>query len=762
MALSGSVSTTSYDGRYLTCTWSATQSIVNNTSTISWTLKGAGTGGSSWYYSGPIWIGFENVGGGNIWSNTYWTSRQKLYNGTVVASGSFTITHNNDGTRQFRIFIEGAIYTNAYNVNGNTTVTLDQIPRYANPVPTLSARTETSLTVAWTADGTVDQLQYSTNNGSTWSTATNPNASSGSFTVSGLSANTSYNVKLKARRKDSQLTNESDTVSMATYSYPYASTMPNFTIGNAVSIALFNPLGRNVTVNLRTNGGTSCATGTTSGTSISLTGTASTLYASIPNATSATYSVRVTYSGQNQDKTGGTYSVNTSTSTPTIGTFTYADNNNTAVGITGDNQKIVQNVSTPLYSLGTLASRNSATLASAKIVVNGATITKSLSGSSTSTTMQGAVINSTSNVTATLTVTDSRGLTATKTVNVQMVAWNQPSAIITTERVSNFYSETDVTVDASYTQIGSSTVTINLTGKAVPITGKTTPSDVTATLTDNVTTQLSFDNEFEWNLTIVLTDSFGGTTTYQAFLSRGIPFVFFDRKRNSVGINQFPQNDNALEVDGAINTTGVIKSTYNGTTAFLSEHGTANQNVSFKARRTDTNVGVWLGIGSGGTNHGVYSDKLSKWMLYGDASRVHINVDAIYPVGSIYMSVNNTNPATYFGGTWEQIKDTFLLACGTTYANGATGGEATHTLTTSEIPSHTHYQQYQSSTSYVGVHVKNYNTGGSINGVQPSNGTRRDGIADGGTRVPTVATGGGGSHNNMPPYLAVYVWKRTA
>ena len=61
-----------------------------------------------------------------------------------------------------------------------------------------------------------------------------------------------------------------------------------------------------------------------------------------------------------------------------------------------------------------------------------------------------------------------------------------------------------------------------------------------------------------------------------------------------------------------------------------------------------------------------------------------------YPVGSIYLSVNSTNPGTIFGGTWEQIKDRFLLACGSTYSNGSTGGEAKHTLTTNEMPSHSH------------------------------------------------------------------------
>lgn len=76
-------------------------------------------------------------------------------------------------------------------------------------------------------------------------------------------------------------------------------------------------------------------------------------------------------------------------------------------------------------------------------------------------------------------------------------------------------------------------------------------------------------------------------------------------------------------------------------------------------------------------------------------------VDLIYPVGAIYMSVNNTNPSTLFGGTWEQIKDKFILSAGDTYSGGATGGSSSqkftpsgsvenHTLTTSELPKHTH------------------------------------------------------------------------
>ena len=121
-----------------------------------------------------------------------------------------------------------------------------------------------------------------------------------------------------------------------------------------------------------------------------------------------------------------------------------------------------------------------------------------------------------------------------------------------------------------------------------------------------------------------------------------------------------------------------------------------------------------------------------------------LDIDDIYPVGSIYMSVNNTNPSTLFADTtWEQIKDTFLLSAGDTYAAGSTGGEATHTLTADEIPSHTH--------SYVGYSNTIAVSMGSSGSVQNSTSSATSGTA-----------GGGQAHNNMPPYLTVYVWKRTA
>lgn len=156
--------------------------------------------------------------------------------------------------------------------------------------------------------------------------------------------------------------------------------------------------------------------------------------------------------------------------------------------------------------------------------------------------------------------------------------------------------------------------------------------------------------------------------------------------------------------------------------------------------------------------------------------------DKIYPVGSIYMSMEETSPAELFGGRWEKIQGKFLLASNSTYKVGDAGGEEKHKLTINEIPSHTHahahthsapggvpyivssddikvnldnYRKWPEKVSSGGYHVV-YAQKGSKSGIDSSTKTGAASTSN------TGNTGANALHENMPPYLVVNVWRRTS
>ena len=148
MALSGSVTTDSYKGRSVTLNWSATQSIANNTSTITWELVGSGGGGyvvvselnvtidgSQAYYRGP-------------------SNHTDCYVGTVLASGTTVVSHNNDGSKSFTISVQAGIYNWAINCSGSSTFTLNTIARASIISSAANITLGNSCSVKWTPAST--------------------------------------------------------------------------------------------------------------------------------------------------------------------------------------------------------------------------------------------------------------------------------------------------------------------------------------------------------------------------------------------------------------------------------------------------------------------------------------------------------------------------------------------------------------------------------------------------------------------------------
>lgn len=153
MALSGSVNSTSYSGRYYTLAWTATQNIASNTSTISWTLSCSG-GKVNMYAERTLKV---VINGKAVVDKT---SRVERYKGTI-ASGTTTIAHNTDGTKSFSVSISAAVYTSAVNCTGSKNFTLNQIPRGAS-ITSADAFTDESspvLTYSNPAGSIVNSLQ---------------------------------------------------------------------------------------------------------------------------------------------------------------------------------------------------------------------------------------------------------------------------------------------------------------------------------------------------------------------------------------------------------------------------------------------------------------------------------------------------------------------------------------------------------------------------------------------------------------------------
>lgn len=516
MASSGSFNTSGYSSRYLNFSWSvASQNIANNQTTINWTLKGAGGPTNNYFKAGNFQVVID---GAVVYSSA---TRINLYNGTLVASGSYTLTHNADGNRSFSASAQAGIYTVAVNCSGSGSWALPQIPRQATltSAPNFNDTQNPTITYSNPAGNSVSSLQVciaSTNGQTIYVGYRNVNKTGTSYT------------------------------------FPLTEAERN---------------------NLRS---------------------------AIPNSNSFNINFYIkTVIGGNTFYSSVTRTMSIANANPTIGSIAYKDTKSQTTGITGNNQIIIQNNSTLQFTFSTLSAKKYATLKTVAVTLNGVTKSATLSGTSaSSSTINFGTVNSAQNITASIVITDSRGNKTTYSKAITMWAWSLPSAIITCQRQNNFYDETSINVNADYSSLnGQNQITIQYQYK------KTTDSTYSQaqTLQDDVTTQFSIDNEYAWNIKVTITDLLG-TTTYNIFIDKGIPIVYFDRLNNSTGFNCFPKDQKSVEINGQnimnmfVGIGGVCKSasTSNWNTACGSINGIYMGAGMSNSPSGDTVAGWWI------------------------------------------------------------------------------------------------------------------------------------------------------------------------
>ena len=224
----------------------------------------------------------------------------------------------------------------------------------------------------------------------------------------------------------------------------------------------------------------------------------------------------------------------------------------------------------------------------------------------------------------------------------------------------------------------------------------------------------------------------------------------------------------AYEVElSAVDTVGMERSIcYTSSTAAVALHLRAGGNgAAFgKYAESDALECAWDASFSGDVT--VAGEVAAQTLKVGNKALA----DLIYPVGSVYISTAATDPAVLFGGGWQAIEDRFLLAAGNEFTALSTGGESSHTLTVEELPSHRHTITVEGDGQH-SHYVENYATvassgsgvlesWGSGSGNSRSIYTDADGYHS--HAASASLTGGGTAFDLLPPYLAVYMWKRVS
>lgn len=569
----------SYEGRYLQLTITESVNVVENTSTLTWVLQSLG-GSVNYYTTGPTTV---TINGTQVYykARTAWsTSQFPAAKGST--SGTITVAHDSNGSKSISVGFSTAIYTSTVTEHGGTMV-LSNIDRAAPSVSVnVSSITANSIKITVSSSATANKWWYSLNGGSSWVAFNSSSGASKETTVTGLSPNTSYTVQACARKSYNGVDGYSGKTTVKTLGSSVLSSVSTLTADNAtvkitLSATVYDTSYKHKLV--LKDGGTTVLTLTElslSNGSNTITLTASqrsSILADMAAKKSFTGTFELsTFSGSSQIGSTSTKTATVQTtaanSAPTFSGFAYKDTNTTAAGVTGNNQILIQSVSTLQVTASAATAKNGATISSYSVSAGGST------ASSTTVTLNVGKIYTSGTVPIIVTAIDSRGYTSSATVNITVIAYE--SIDITTaimRRVNEVEDVTQVTLEGDITPVKVNNVNKNTLRKLYYQYKRTDASayssltDITsfATFTDSGFTftsdeWLSLDANYSWYVRFYVYDNLTGDTV-TITVSQGTPLISFRRKK--VGINK-REPTQALDVDGNIAANGVIVLGYAG------------------------------------------------------------------------------------------------------------------------------------------------------------------------------------------------------
>lgn len=589
MATSGNFSKYPVSNFGLYCTWSATQSVIGNYSdvTLNVYLK---------YYTISVGSRSDSTVSINGVSETYTapaiSDSVSGYDTTLLKTYTVRVAHGSDGKKTGVALSASWRFSGTYSgtsigtITASTTIDLDALDRTA---PTVSCSTSNitanGFKISATSSATADIWQYSTNGGTNWTQFSTTAGTSANTTLSSLTPNTTYSVKVRARKKSNQVYGTSSAVSTKTLGGSTIGSVSTLTADAAtVSISINTTVydaAYTHTLQIR-NGSTvylsitglSWTKGTAART-ITLTAaqrtTLLTAMASVKSFT-ATFAL-LTYSGSTQIGSTSTKTATVQTtsanSAPTMGAFTFYDGRSATSTVTGNDQVFIQGYSYLYVTPGTATARNNATISSYSATCNGVTLSNTT----------GAVINlgavaKSGTLDVVVTATDSRGYTVSNTQQITVIAYAKPKvSSLTLRRTNDIEAEMQLAFNGTISAVSvsgtqkNSLLYVRYRYKLTSATSYGSYTSILSSVTKSGTSYsfsnlelCSLDANSSYDFHLQIRDQLNSLSSVDLYyvVPQGTPLVALRKKK--VGINT-PDPEAALDVVGDAKVSGTVTAT---------------------------------------------------------------------------------------------------------------------------------------------------------------------------------------------------------